>query len=73
MNPDEINAMTPDQLSIELACWANRIGIGDPQDAATIKELDETLLLQPIEYDPNATGYPQCDSVTGEFYYEDQD
>jgi hypothetical protein len=72
MNPQEIQAMTSNQLSVELAYWANRIGVGDQGDTATIIELDETLLNQPIEFNPDApTGYPQCDSVTGEFYYEE--
>jgi hypothetical protein len=74
MNLEEIKVMTPDQLSVELAYWANRTGLGDQRDVATIIELDESLLLQPIAYDPDATsGYPQCDSATGEFIYEDED
>jgi hypothetical protein len=35
---------------------------------------DERLLLQPIECDPSgATGWPQTDSITGEFCYGDED
>jgi hypothetical protein len=74
MNLQEINAMTPDESRLKLAQWAlsKDVGVGDARDLATMVELDEGLLLQPVEYDPNATtGYPQCDSATGEFCYED--